>query len=249
MRTGELSSDQFSYRITNKNRSGCIGRVETSVSKNSTDKKYLTTRGVVYQMMEAIILAAGFSRRMKQNKLLLPLSRATVIENTVMNCLCTGIDGVTVVLGNEKEKVRQVLEQYPVHFIENPRYAEGMSSSIQEGIKILIRDQKMDGVMILPGDMPFIKPETINYLVENFQKNPGSIIIPVFQDRKGHPIFFNKSLFPNILNIPEDMGLREVIKENIEKVLYVDVSDQGILIDLDRPEDYAYWHSKELREV
>ncbi|HHT63478.1 MAG TPA: NTP transferase domain-containing protein, partial [Clostridia bacterium] len=79
----------------------------------------------------ALVLAAGFSRRMKRNKMLLPFSQGTVIENTVRSFFQTPVAEVAVVVGHQQDEIRQVLASYPVRFIENPNFPQGMSTSVQ----------------------------------------------------------------------------------------------------------------------
>lgn len=191
--------------------------------------------------IKALVLAAGYSSRMKTNKMLLPLGDSTVIENTVRGFLQSRVDGVAVVVGNEKEKIQQVLASYPVQLIENSRFTQGMSSSVQEGIKVLDKDAELEGIMINPGDMPLIKAETVNAILEKFKESAFPIIIPVYQGKKGHPVLFAKSLFSQLLEIGGDVGAREVVRRNNEQCCFLEVNDQGILIDIDCPEEYARW--------
>lgn len=182
-------------------------------------------------------MAAGLSSRMHQNKLLLPLYDTTVIETTITNLLQVPIDGISVVLGNEKERVRRQLESYPVKFIENPYYAQGMSTSVREGIKeVSLGDA--DAVLILPGDMPFVKPETVQRLIQVFFDGEGSIVFPLFNGKRGHPVLFGKEIFPEFIDISGDMGGREILKRNSDRICPVLVDDPGVFIDIDCRDDY-----------
>lgn len=187
--------------------------------------------------VEALVLAAGLSSRMHQNKLLLPLYDTTVIETTITNLLQVPIDGISVVLGNEKERVRRQLESYPVKFIENPYYAQGMSTSVREGIKE-VRMGDADAVLILPGDMPFVKPETVQRLIQVFFDGEGSIVFPLFNGKRGHPVLFGKEIFPEFIDISGDMGGREILKRNSDRICPVLVDDPGVFIDIDCRDDY-----------
>ncbi|ATW28488.1 hypothetical protein DCMF_09025 [Candidatus Formimonas warabiya] len=185
---------------------------------------------------------------MGKNKLLLPLLGKTVIENTVSNFLHAKVDGVTVVLGNQREQVRQVLAPYAVDFVDNPYYMQGMSTTVQEGIKSLTADQDIDGVMILPGDMPFVKPGTIDGILKAYRERGSPIVIPVFQEKKGHPVLFDRSLFSELLHISGDAGAREVVKRDHSRVYFVEGNDPGIYIDIDSPEEYHFWKNQPLQE-
>ncbi|MCR6544549.1 molybdenum cofactor cytidylyltransferase [Dehalobacterium formicoaceticum] len=204
--------------------------------------------------IKAMILAAGFSSRMKTNKMLLPLGEMTIIENTLQGFLQSEVDGVAVVLGHDKEKIARVLTPYPVQFIENPRFSQGMSTSVQAGIEQLQGDQDLDGVMITPGDMPFIQAKTVDGIIKIFREFAYPIIIPLYQGRRGHPVFFAKELMPQLLAVSGDMGARGVIRSNPEKCFFLEVDDPGILIDMDAPEEYDKWRDsglnpKDIKEI
>ncbi len=86
-------------------------------------------------MISAIVLAAGTSSRMgAKNKLLLPFKSSTFIENLVAQLLKSTVDEVIVVLGHEKDNIKQVLTQKELVFTVNINYNSGMTSSIQAGI-------------------------------------------------------------------------------------------------------------------
>ena len=187
--------------------------------------------------IKVLVLAAGFSRRMKRNKMLLPFSHGTVIENTVRSFFQAPVAEVAVVVGYQQDEIRQALASYPVRFIENPNFPQGMSTSVQEGIKVLGEDPQVEGVLITPGDMPLIKKETVGALIEKFREGSYSVIIPVYQGKKGHPVFF--AVFPSWGMYPVMPG-PEVVRK-IKATLLVEVDDPGILIDIDCPEEYERW--------
>lgn len=191
--------------------------------------------------INVIVLAAGYSSRMKTNKMLLSFAGSTVIENTVQKFLQSQVNQVAVVVGNEKEKIQQILSTYPVQIIENPRFGAGMSTSVQEGVRVFKKDSSLDGIMIIPGDMPLIKTETINRMVSCFKEEDAPIIIPVYQGNRGHPVLFAKSLFSQLLEVKGDVGARDVVKRNFAQCNFLEVDDQGILIDIDCEEEYHKW--------
>lgn len=191
--------------------------------------------------IKALVLAAGYSSRMKTNKMLLPFAGSTVIENTIQKFLKSQVDGVAVVVGNEKEKIQHILALYPVQLVENLRFEAGMSSSVQEGVKVLKEDDLLDGIMIIPGDMPLIKTETINKLLTCFKEKYAPIMIPVYQGNRGHPVIFAKHLFNQLMEVEGDVGARNVVKRNLDKCSFVEVDDQGVLIDIDCEKEYHKW--------
>ena len=184
----------------------------------------------------AIILAAGLSSRMKENKLLLPLAGKPIIVRTVERFLASQADRTMVVIGNDREKIIQALAAYPVEFIENKDYLHGMSASVKAGIRYA-SDQLLDGAMICPGDMPFVQTETIDQVLAAFEQTDG-IVVPVDQGRRGHPVLFSRSFFPEILGIAGDVGARYLLEHHPEAIRFLPVTDPGMHLDIDNQEVY-----------
>jgi len=191
--------------------------------------------------VQALLLCAGLSSRMGTNKLLLPLADKTVIESTIINLLRSKIAGITVVLGSQKENLQQVLKSYQVDIVDNICFSQGMSTSVRAGIEKISRDQEIDGVMILPGDMPFIRPDTIDRILGTYFDLNNPIVIPTYHGKNGHPVLFDRSLFPELCLISGDIGARKVVECHLDKVYYLVVDDPGVHIDIDSPEEYDKW--------
>lgn len=189
--------------------------------------------------IEGLVLAAGLSSRMGTNKMLMKVNGSVIIEKTITMLMKSSISNITVVLGNCSKEIMKALEDYPVNFIYNPDYGSGMSSSIKCGIKWAAEQSGIDAVLIILGDMPLIKADTIDYLIEEYKKKSSAIIVPRYKGRNGHPVLFSRKMFRHILTIKGDNGAREVINNFSDQVLFLDVDDPGITIDLDTKEDIA----------
>jgi len=187
--------------------------------------------------VEALVLAAGLSSRMRKgNKLLLELSGRAVIEHVLESLLSSRVRGVTVVIGNQKEKIRPVLEKYDVKIVENPCFASGMSSSIRKGIESL--PAPAGAVIILPGDMPLIRLKTFNNVLDAYAGVSRRIVCPVYRGKRGHPVLFDKGFFPELLQLSGDVGARSILRKYSGNIVKVEVDDPGILADIDSWEDY-----------
>lgn len=192
-------------------------------------------------MLTTILLAAGLSRRMgAANKLLLPFGQSTLIGTTASNLLAAGLGEVLVVLGHEAEKVRAALADLPVQFVENPRFTEGMTASIQAGVAAAHPDS--EGYLICPGDMPFVSAVEFRrigaFFAESFRANPQTIVQPVFGGRRGNPVVFSQFYQQQIFENAHPDGCRPVLQRNMENVRFVEMSTASILRDLDTPEDW-----------
>ena len=184
----------------------------------------------------AIILAGGYSTRMKQFKPLLPLGDSTVIEKTINVFKKSGVNDITVVIGYRANDLKTILEYMGVNWVYNQNYHKGMYSSVVTGVGSLKANTY--GVFLLPADMPLVKLETIEEMVRVYKNSKYEIIYPIYKGRRGHPPLISTSLFPAIKNWDGNGGLRALLAKYQTVATQVEVMDEGILTDMDTPEDY-----------
>lgn len=192
-------------------------------------------------MISAILLAAGESKRMgNQNKLLLHFRGRTIVENMVDTLGASKVDRVIVVLGHEADQVKYVLGDRPVQWVYNQHYQQGMTRSIQCGVKAA--DPNTQGLMICLSDLPRLQVEDVNYLLEHFQQSvltsDRSIIIPTFQGQRGHPVIFSSDYQSDILAHSAPNGCQGIIKRYSQQVLEVQMDSDRCLKDIDTWSDY-----------
>lgn len=200
-------------------------------------------------MIAAIVLAAGESKRMgDQNKLLLPFRGQPLIAHVVQTVRASDAEEVIVVLGYDADRVRDVLEDDDVIFVHNPRFREGMTTSIHAGVWAAAPDTT--GFMICLSDLPLIEPEELNALIAAFEKahraDERSIVVPVFQGQQGNPVLFSAHYKPDLLAHRGLMGCKGVIKQHREQVVEVAMDRDHVLRDVDTPE--AYHHLRQEAE-
>lgn len=184
-------------------------------------------------MINAIIMASGFSRRMGRNKLMLLYNGKPLIDHVMDHVQGSGLSSLFLVSGNE-----EVLErgrQRNINTIFNSKADAGQSESVKAGI---LNSPECDAYMFFSGDQPLLDEETIRLLTESFAENPDLIIVPVFKGRKGAPVIFPKRFKEELLALSGDTGGREVISNHPGSVLLVDVKDNSMLLDIDTKEDY-----------
>ena len=187
-------------------------------------------------MISALILAAGMSKRFRNNKLITPIMGKPMIKWTVEAAVNSMVDEVIVILGFEAEKVRKVIDDLPCKIIVNENYLDGMSSTVKFGVKYVMNYS--EAVVIIPGDCPFIGSNSINLVINAYRETRAPIIIATFKGRRGHPILISHELFPEVLKISEETyGLKQLIRKYEDKILHVEASTIGVLIDIDSPDD------------
>lgn len=184
----------------------------------------------------AIVLAAGSSRRMGSQKLLLPFGESTIVETVLGNVLNSSIDHVMVVLGANQDKIRVCIGNLPVQFCYNKEHESGMLSSVICGIRAL--PQEAEAALIFLGDQPDIPPAVTNHVIDAYNEELVGIVIPVHDQRRGHPLLVDMKYRKEIEQLNLEEGLRALRHHFPNDVLEVEVNEPGILVDIDTREDY-----------
>ena len=180
----------------------------------------------------AILLAAGASRRMGTCKQLLQLEGKTVLARCLETLLHGGISEVIVVVSPSGDEVMREAASYPVRVVRNAEPDGDMAASICTGRDTL--SHSASGVVIALCDYPLVRAETIARLAEEHRLAPESIIIPC-HDGQGHPPLLPRRLLDE-LETP--LTLRDLLRDNKELIHHLELPDDGVLIDMDTPEDY-----------
>ena len=168
----------------------------------------------------AIILAAGESRRMGTQKLLLPSGGTTVVGAVVRTAQASRAGRTLVVLGSDHEAIRGELgllggnamsksrdrpgiptqpASRGVDFVVNENYPLGMLTSIQAGLRALPADAQ--AAIVLLGDQPFLASRVIDAVIAAYEAGRNGIVIPTFQGRRGHPILVDLKYRDEVLAI------------------------------------------------
>ncbi len=185
----------------------------------------------------AIILAAGKSRRMNEQKLLLPWGAKTVIAHVVDEVLSACVKHVVMVVGDNAAAIARVLEGRKVHFAINPDREGDMLSSVRCGLRA--SPEPFTAYAVVLGDQPMLRAEWIDTLAAGLASSDKGLAVPVYQGRRGHPILFAARYRERVLRGLDGVGLRGLLREHADDVLEVPFEDAGVLCDLDTPEDYA----------
>lgn len=185
----------------------------------------------------AIILAAGSSRRMGTQKLLLPFGEKTIIETVIDNILQSVVDGVMVVLGADHDRIRKIVDPLPVEVCFNENHESGMLSSVMCGFRSLPEDTGT--ALVFLGDQPGIPPQVTDTILKAYDESLHGIVIPVYDHRRGHPLLVDMKYKREIEKLDLETGLRSLMHLFPEDVLEVEVNEPGILVDIDTREDYS----------
>ncbi len=122
--------------------------------------------------------------------------------------------------------------------VANENFKKGMSSSIHKGLTCLTDEEKACGVLISLADLPFLTPQTINFLINEFLKEKMGMLLPVFNGTTGHPVIVDIDRFKNEINqITGDVGLRNLMHKFPKAVKRIPWQDDSVIYDIDTPKD------------
>lgn len=184
-----------------------------------------------------IILAAGASTRMGKPKQLLPYKGRSLLRHITEVAIASGSQPIIIVLGANAEIIKPEICQLPVQIVENLKWADGMSSSIQTGIKAVnALRQKIEAVVITLCDQPFVSPQVIHQIIEAYRLTDKAIVASEYADTLGVPALFNHTFFSELTTLQQGEGAKQIIKKYINQVTSVPFL-QG-KIDIDTPDDY-----------
>lgn len=183
----------------------------------------------------AVILAAGSSSRMGEAKQLLRLGDRTLLEQVIDNVRSSGVDDIVLVLGHDADAIRKSIATENLEIVVNDAYREGMGTSLRTGISAL--PSEMDAALIVLADQPFVRPETLRLLMDQYRKSNAQIVIPMYKGFRGNPVLLDRSVFPEVMALQGDIGCRAVFGNHVEGIVKAPVDDLGILLDLDSRED------------
>ena len=185
----------------------------------------------------AIVLAAGFSSRFGSSKLLAHLSNGKSIF---------------------QQTVERIAEAFPERFVITRPEMVAALQELAKGTSILSfehADQGMgatlafaaqqigdwDGCLVCLGDMPFIETSTYRRIADNITAD--SIVTPTFNSKIGNPAAFGKNFFTDLGALTGDTGGRKLTSIYPQAVRELQVSDPGILQDIDTLEELALYQN------
>jgi molybdenum cofactor cytidylyltransferase len=194
-----------------------------------------------------LVLAAGASSRMRGlDKLIQPIEGKPILRHVVDVAVATGAPVfVTLPDGNAPRDL--ALAGSGARVVRVPDATLGMSRSIVRGLAAIeaLPTGALDGLMILPADMPGFSTEALRAMVLRFQAEPKLIWrASTIEGLPGHPIIFPRALWPDLARISGDEGGRSVLKRQGDLLRLVTLPGQMAVQDLDTPEDWAAFHGR-----
>ncbi|HMM75608.1 MAG TPA: nucleotidyltransferase family protein [Gammaproteobacteria bacterium] len=185
----------------------------------------------------AIVAAAGYGRRYgAERKLAAILAGRPVLAWTLDALRELPLAQRVLVVAPGDETAAALARSAEASLAVNRDPAQGLGASIACGVRALSPD--VDGVLIVLGDMPRVRPASIAVLLERLETLcDGAVVAPLHRGRRGHPVLFGAAHLPALAALTGDEGARAVLAG--AQLTSVDVDDPGVLLDIDTPADLA----------
>jgi molybdenum cofactor cytidylyltransferase len=192
-----------------------------------------------------LLLAAGRGRRFDaagaRDKLLQELDGRAVARRA-LDALAAGCDAVVaVVRPDAPPALAALLREGGAHVVVCGQADLGMGHSLATAAAEAIARHAPDAVMVLPADMPWLRPATVAAIAAaaragDAAQRASRIVVPRLADgRRGHPVAFGHGHLAALAALHGDRGARGLLDTCPTTPL--DTDDAGILRDVDTPSD------------
>ncbi len=185
--------------------------------------------------VSAVLLAAGAGSRFGGGKLLAPYRGRPLIEASLSNLADAPVDETVVVVGESAERLREVCWPYGFKMVENPDWAQGMSTSVRAGLRSLGPEAR--AAVVLLADQPLVGAGAVERLVAAFEAG-ARVAVATYGGRPRNPVLFSREVWPLLMTeLSGDEGARPFLRRHPELVVQVPCDGVGDPADVDTAED------------
>jgi molybdenum cofactor cytidylyltransferase len=182
-----------------------------------------------------ILLAAGSSSRLGRAKQLIEFQGKTLIQKAIDEANKCQADSLVVVLGANSELIQSGFEPSSAPFIINQDWQQGMSSSMQAGLRFLMEKEVIDHVVLMLCDQPFVDASLLDELITTKETSGKGIVAAAYSSTLGVPALFDRRYFEELLQLTGSEGAKKVIFKHQAEVRALDFPLGAV--DLDTEED------------
>ncbi len=183
----------------------------------------------------AILLAAGNASRMGAPKQLLDYGGKPLLRHAAETALASQCGKVVVVLGASASEVAPVLDGLPAESLLNPRWAEGMGTSIQCGVRAAA-ESGAEAVILMLADQPLVTASFLDRLIDIHKESDQAIVSARYAGTVGVPVLFPRQYFSGLETLLPKQGCKGLILAHPENAYLVDCP--AAEFDIDTPDDY-----------
>lgn len=171
---------------------------------------------------------------MGRPKATLRWGRESFVSKQLRSMAEAGVAPLVLVCGEHARETRAALpHDVAVRVLHNPAPELGQLSSHKVALTEIQSIPSVKGALVGLVDHPAVRVSTMLALCRAARED--LIVLPRYQGRRGHPVVFGSSIFSELLAAADDKGARPVVRRNPERRIEIDVSDPGILVDIDTP--------------
>ena len=185
--------------------------------------------------IKKILLAAGKSKRFGNKNKLSEIINDKPIINHIFDTLFEIFDPaeLIVIVGHEHKIIKNLIFNKDIKILENIDYKKGIGTSIALGVNYLETD--IDGVMIIPADMPYLNSKDLINLEKKFiELNCEKVVMPEHNYRIGNPVILPRNYFKTLKSLKDDFGARSLIRK---KDIITVKTGFGTIFDIDTREE------------
>lgn len=182
-----------------------------------------------------ILLAAGSSSRLGRPKQLINYQGKTLIQHSIEAALNSTANDLVVVLGSNSELIQTGIESKEVPVLVHEHWEEGMSSSMQCGLRYLIETSQVEQVILMLCDQPYVTQDLLDQLMNGKKASRKGILACSYSGTVGVPALFDQTYFPELFALMGAEGAKKVILNHQEDVFLIGFPLGAV--DLDTEED------------
>jgi molybdenum cofactor cytidylyltransferase len=191
----------------------------------------ITVNSMTIFHTDIVILAAGGSSRLGRPKQLLPWQGKNLLQHAVQTALEITTQPV-VVTGAHADQLAAAVDSSQVQVVFNPEWEQGIASSIRCGLQALLnRTPAPEQVIFMVCDQPFVTSDLLLELIQEQQKSGKAIVASAYAGTLGIPALFEKSMFPQLLDLQGDTGAKKIMQQHPDQTASVDFPQGNIDID------------------
>jgi molybdenum cofactor cytidylyltransferase len=187
-------------------------------------------------LIAAVVLAAGSSTRLGRPKQLLLLAGRPVLEHVLEAALASRVEQVAVVLGAYRDLIMPSIHPNDrITLVANPDHARGQSTSLRAGLLAL--GPEVEAAVVLLGDQPGVGPAAVEAIISAWRDGAGRIVRASYSGVPGHPTLCERSVWPALVRIEGDVGVRAALEEHPDWESVVELGGSPPP-DIDTEQDY-----------
>ncbi len=194
----------------------------------------------------AVIPAAGHSRRMGQHKLLMPWGDGTIIQHVLNAWQASSVNQIVVVVREDDSRLVEVCRAAGIEPVVANEPPPEMKDSIALALWHIERTfspSAADVWLLAPADMPGISSRVIDRLLAAHDAASPQILVPTFNQRRGHPVLFPWPIAAEVHSLADDQGVNVLVVRH--NYFPVPCDKRAVIEDLDTPEDYRRLQSRD----